>query len=213
MDSEALNDWWRLKKLDKIDVPLKHSHVLSMLDASSFPLVDLGCGTGKFLQCVEACWPDSELLGVEGSEYAVSNKLCQSSIICSDIRQWSPSRLVRSAVLIDVIEHITSPESLLEHVGGFADNIIVACPNFNHFSARISVLVGRVPFQNRPQRGGHIYWCNYNSLLNLFAVLRFSVVSERHIYTKQNWKIARKIGSFAPSLFAHEFVFHLRRSD
>lgn len=212
VDREILDSWWKSKAISVADILQKHAHVLDLLDSASYPLIDLGCGTGKFLQCVEAIGADHVVIGVEGSEYAVKNKVCRSNILCDDIRHWVPGGNVATVTLIDVIEHINNPQKLLERIAGYADNIIIACPNFNHFTARLSVLFGRVPFQNRPQRGGHVYWCNYHMLFDLFESIGFAVIKEHHLYSKHNIQLARWIGKLAPSFFAHEFVFHIRRN-
>jgi hypothetical protein len=212
MQEAALDQWWETKKSMGYAMQPKHKALLSMIGEDCFPLVDLGAGTGVFLDAVEHAYPGREAFGVELSGGAILNKVCASEIVRSGLLEWEPGhRSVKVATIIDVLEHLDNPEEVLRHVAGFAPTLVIACPNFSHFSARWAVLLGRVPFQNRLERGGHVYWCQYRGLRALFDRCGYAVAEERHLYTKHAISALRALFSLRPSLMAHEFLFKLVR--
>lgn len=60
---------------------------------------------------------------------------------------------------LDVLEHVLDPLAVLRELARVGREVVVAVPNFNSLRARIDVAAGRVPFQNRPDRG-HCFWFN-----------------------------------------------------
>ena len=205
-----LDAWWSQKLDQKYGVQWKHIAAAQLLSSDRFPMVDLGAGVGVFLKLIEERFPGVEMSGVEISETAIKNKVCFSPIAQSDLATWKPVGRVATVSLIDVVEHIADPEPLLETIAHFSDYLILACPNFNYLEARWEVLQGKIPFQNRVGRGGHVYWCQYGSLIQLFEKAGFSVIGENHIYPKNGNSFLRRIFGWWPTLFAHEFVFMLQ---
>lgn len=205
-----LDAWWSQKLDQKYGVQWKHIAAAQLLSSNHFPMVDLGAGAGVFLKLIEERFPGVAASGVEISETAIKNKMCSSPIVQGDLASWKAVGRVSTVSLIDVVEHIADPEPLLKSVASFSDYLVLACPNFNYLKARWDVLRGNVPFQNRVGRGGHVYWCQYDSLIRLFEMTGFSVIGENHIYPKNGNSILRRIFGWWPSLFAHEFVFIVR---
>jgi hypothetical protein len=202
--------WWQSKLAHSYGLQRKHTAALALIQTDDFPLVDLGAGNGIFLKALEDRYPEKPVYGVELSEVAVSQKLCKTKIEQGSILEWYPrQKSIKTVTLIDVIEHLLNPEQLLSQVTGYASQVLIACPNFNFYQARIDVMLGKIPFQNKPSRGGHVYWCQYNSLLKLFSDCKLKIAQENHIYPKNNYHLARIIGNLRPSLFACEFVFLL----
>lgn len=67
-------------------------------------------------------------------------------------------------VLLDVLEHVYDPTSLLREAARVAKkSVIISVPNFSSLPARLQTLLGRVPENNRPNKG-HIYWFNHRVL-------------------------------------------------
>lgn len=214
MKKTYVDTWWEPKLKQPYDLQPKHKAALSLLQDTDFPLVDLGAGNGVFLKAIEEKFPNKPCIGVELSRLAISQKICQSPIEEGNIIDWEPGHQeVRTVTLIDVLEHLDDPFLLLRRVANYASNVIIACPNFNFLQARIDVLLGKIPFQNKPARGGHVYWCQYDSLLKLFEECNYTVKAESHLYPKQNNPLIRKIGDLQPSIFAHEFIFLLTRRN
>lgn len=208
-----LNTWWTQKLVQNYGVQWKHIAAAQLLTKDHFPLIDLGAGTGVFLKIIEERFPEAKLEGIEISEAAIRNKVCESVIAKGDISQGAPPDWASTVSLIDVIEHIPDPEPLLRHVAKFADYILITCPNFNFVNARWDVLMGRIPFQNGVGRGGHVYWCQLDTLMAGFAKTGLSVIGSNHLYPRNKNKLFRKIFSVWPSMFAHEFVFLLKKSS
>lgn len=214
MKKTYVDTWWEPKLKQSYDLQPKHKAALSLIRETDFPLVDLGAGNGVFLKAIEEKFPDKSCYGVELSHLAVSQKICQSPIEEGNIIEWEPGHQeVRTATLIDVLEHLDDPSLLLRQVANYASIAIIACPNFNFLQARIDMLLGKIPFQNKPARGGHVYWCQYDSLLKLFAECNFRVMAEQHLYPQHHNPWIRKIGKLRPPLFAHEFIFLLSRRN
>lgn len=207
-----LDSWWKEKKDQGYCTQAKHLSVLGTLMPEDFPLVDLGTGDGTFLSLVEEAFPGQHCEGVEVSSEAIRGKKCSSRIFHSDLFHWRDSeRKFSTVTLIDVIEHLPNPEALFMQLAETATHLILACPNFSFLLARLDMLIGKIPFQNREARGGHIYWCQYSSLRRLFSQTGFEVAQEMHLFPRNNNRLLRAIFQMRPSLFAHEFVFRLRR--
>lgn len=209
MDRRYAEAWWNNKLPHGVGIQAKHRAVAELVEESSFPLVDLGAGNGCFLRLLEERYPGADISGIEFSQGAAASKVCKAPIVHADISTWSPSGGgPNTLTLIDVIEHQPDPMPLLRHLHGAAPRLIIACPNFSYLTARVDVFRGRIPFQNRPARGGHVYWCQYRALHALFLQAGYRVVRENHLYPKHKW--TRKFLSAMPALFAHEFIFLLQ---
>lgn len=212
-DQEFLNNWWKIKG-ESISLPaLKHLYVMKGIDDNSFPLCDLGSGVGVFMLLLEKTWPGRKIFGVDGSDYAVLNKCCSSQIYCADVVHWIPVDSVEMVTMIDVLEHLPDPKKALKNIKTYTNQLIIACPNFNFIKGRFEMLVGRIPFQNKVSRGGHVYWCNYFELKRLFSELSMEIVEEYHIYPREKNKLLRYFFSKWPSVFSHEFIFKLKISE
>lgn len=205
--------WWSKKIEEKYDVQPKHLAAIKYIDVNSFPLLDVGAGPGVFLGQIENGFPGANVSGIEMSQEAVKRKLCKAPIQCAEIFSWEGNATYRTVSLIDVIEHLQDPASALKKINKICTHLIVACPNFNFLGARFDMLLGRIPFQNRVGRGGHIYWCQYDSLLALFRSAGFVVRGENHLFPKNESSLLRFFLRLFPSVFAHEFVFFLEKKN
>ena len=87
-------------------------------------------------------------------------------------------------VMIDVLEHFDNPADVLRVMGQSMNEIIVVVPNFSYLKQRLQALWGTVPFQNKPQRGGHKYWFNKKSLLEVVDKAGFVIVEQNNMYPK-----------------------------
>lgn len=208
-----LNAWWVQKLGQNYGVQWKHIAAAQLLNSDHFPLVDLGAGAGVFLKLLEERFHNVRLSGVEISDAAIENKTCSSGIEKGNIEYWQPVNNISCISLIDVIEHIPDPAPLIKKVAAHCDYLLVACPNFNFIKARWDVLLGRVPFQNRVGRGGHVYWCQFGTLMAFFEKSCFSIVATNHLYPKNNNIFLRKVFEMWPSLLAHEFIYLLKKNN
>jgi len=209
-DLQYVNSWWLKKLQADYEVEQKHIAAGQLLTEASLPLVDLGAGTGVFMRLLEEKFPTGNITGVELSDLAISNKICQSPIIQQNINTWRSDSTVKTVSLIDVIEHIPDPEPLIQQLCQQTEHILIACPNFNFIKARVDILLGKIPFQNRTRRGGHVYWCQLKSLRALFDRTGLVIKQENHLYPKNYMPWIRTLLNLAPATFAHEFVFLLQ---
>lgn len=210
VSEKYFDSWWHDKLRDGYGLQHKHLAAAELLDESCFPLLDIGAGTGIFLKLLEEKKRDAGIEGLELSEQAILARSCASRIHHGDIMSWRPTAPVVTASLLDVIEHMQDPEALLRRVGSYARFVLVTCPNFNFLKARLSVLAGEIPFQNKAARGGHVFWCQHENLLEIFRATGFEVLAVNHLYPKNHLKIVKKLLSKWPGIFAHEFVFLLK---
>jgi 2-polyprenyl-3-methyl-5-hydroxy-6-metoxy-1,4-benzoquinol methylase len=114
--------------------------------------------------------------------------------------------------VVDVLEHVEDPYTFLGELKLKTEDLIIVVPNFNSYKQRLEVLIGRIPFQNKMQRGGHILWVNYKFLLSLFNQLEFEIIDTYHLYSKTGNKnsINYKIQNIFPNLFANSYGFRIR---
>ncbi len=211
MDKIYAEEWWNDKLRNGYGVQQKHLAVAELVDGRHFPLVDLGAGNGRLLQLLETAFSSADLSGVELSASAIESKECRAPITNESIMEWIPNKKPSTLTLVDVLEHLPDPLPLLKRLSEISPRLIVACPNFNFLTARLTMLSGKIPFQNKQARGGHIFWCQYNALKELYYKAGYTIVRENHLYPRHTR--LRKILSIRPSLFAHEFVFMLERSN
>lgn len=115
--------------------------------------------------------------------------------------------------MIDVLEHIENPEHFLTELTQHTNELIIVVPNFNSYKQRIEVLQGKIPFQNKIQRGGHILWVNHHFLLNLFEKCNLSIVDTYHLFSKTNDKksLSYKVQNIFPNLFANSFGYRVEK--
>ena len=92
--------------------------------------------------------------------------------------------------------------------------IIISVPNFNSLPARIQILLGLIPENNRPQKG-HIFWFNYSSLKRM---IRGDGWKQIDLCVNAIWRdyflvgtILRFLAYVWPSLFALSFIVKLER--
>jgi len=86
-------------------------------------LVDVGCGTGHYLRWCADNFPDTDLLGVEGSSHAVDHALLPGSLFLHDLRRPLEVHLPSTfnldefdlAISVEVAEHLEEE---------FADNYV-----------------------------------------------------------------------------------------
>lgn len=209
--ADIWNDLWVDKSQSSTVYWRKYEVALPLLPADPFPLVDLGCGPGFFLKTLENKVGLGDARGVELSLTGIEKRACAAPIEQGSILDWRPQGRMKTAVSIDVLEHLDRPDIFLKAVREYADTLVLCCPNFNSLRQRVQVMTGAIPFQNRPARGGHVYWCQRASLLDLFDACGWQVEREYHDYPAADRSaLARRLGSLRPALFANSFGFRLR---
>lgn len=151
-------------------IEFRHRAAYSLIRYGS--VLDVGAGDGLLLSLLRGKSSIEYLEGADISPEAV--KKCRERGI--------PARVITSAgtlpyepeafdtvVLLDVLEHVYDPVPVLQEALRVASTqVIVGVPNFSSLPARLQTLFGRVPENNRPNKG-HIYWFNNKVLEDVVA--------------------------------------------
>lgn len=126
------------------------------------PVLDIGCGDGLLLSKLKEKNITCE--GLDVSEKAI--ELCRQKNLNCNVIDLDVDELgfandhFEYVVMLDVLEHFLDPEKILKKVKKVGKNIIISVPNFSSLPARLQVLFGSVPENNRPKQG-HAFWFNF----------------------------------------------------
>jgi len=194
----------------KQTLEFRHRTALELI-SSPQTVLDIGSGDGLLLSLVQEKFPGAHVEGADISLEAIkrcTERGIHATLVESAERLPYADKSFDTVVLLDVLEHTYQPERILKEAARVARiQVIVGVPNFSSLPARLQVLMGEVPENNRPQKG-HVYWFNKNALE---SVANKSGVS---IHPK-NWhmNVQRPLRAFAPlllrawpNLFALSFV-------
>jgi len=176
------------------------------------PVLDVGCGDGWLLNALKSKSIICE--GVDLSDVAVKKCLSQGlSVTTCNIDGTLPYKdnFFEYVVLLDVLEHNYNPEALLLEAKRVSKKyVIVSVPNFSSFPARIQVMFGKVPENNKLGKG-HIFWFNHEALLNVIEKSKLSIIKK---VSNTFWpfsKLFPYISRIFPGLFALSFVVLLKK--
>ena len=191
-------------------VEFRHHAALELVQEGS--VLDIGCGDGLFLSlCREK---GIEAQGVDFSDIAVSH--CEEQGLKAQRVDISVGTLpfadkaFATVVALDVLEHVYDPVPLIAEMKRISSqDIIISVPNFSSLPARLQTLFGRVPENNRPNKG-HIYWFNYPVLR---ALLEKNGLHITILRTNTPWErvpllglVTRTLARLSPHLFALSFI-------
>ncbi|MDE2218371.1 MAG: class I SAM-dependent methyltransferase [Patescibacteria group bacterium] len=214
MDAKQFeNERWNSK-----DQGLMFRHKTSMNFIEKGSVVDLGCGDGAFLDLLKKTGIIAE--GADISERAVEKSISKGHKAVL-LKQEDGGKLpfrddqFDNAVLLDVLEHLHQPEKFLEEAARISKSVlIISTPNFNSLPARIQVLFGKEPENNKPNKG-HVYWFNYDILKNLLIQHGLEIVIFR---TNTFWEekfligyVMRFLNKLFPKLLSLSFVLKARK--
>lgn len=188
------------------NIVFRHRVALEMIGSGK--VLDIGCGDGLFLTMLE----DNKSEGIDISEEGV--KKCLDKGLKASLGDFSTGNLPFKdnefdyIVMLDVLEHLYSPEHLLKEANRVSKRyVVISVPNFNSLPARIQTFLGKVPENNTPHKG-HIYWFNFRILKKILKDNGLTIVE-----MKMNtfWGLNFLVKMF-PSLFALSFVLKAKKT-
>lgn len=191
----------------------RHKAALELI--RSEPVLDIGGGDGFFLSLLqkEKQWTELTLLDVSPVGVEKARKKGLNAQV-SDITQPLPfaDNSFSTICALDVLEHLYQPLPTLKEMARVANEIVIVVPNFNFIKDRIQVFSGKVPFQCKPQRVGHVYWFNYYILQNLIkeSNLRIETILVSHFI--RFGPVGKWFSNLNPNLFADSFAVRLIKS-
>jgi methionine biosynthesis protein MetW len=200
----------RWKENDQVLV-FRHIEALDMIKRGE-KVLDIGCGDGLLLGALQK--KGVSVSGVDISEEGVK-KCCEKGFgasmldISTEMLPFS-DKTFDTVIMLDILEHIYSPETLLkEAIRVSRQSIVISVPNFSSLPARLQVLFGKVPENNRLNKG-HIFWFTYPILLKILKQnnLKVEKMSCNTFWEKKFFigKIMKKLCRWFPTLFALSFV-------
>ena len=170
--TEFENKRWR--EGDQVFV-FRHAQALEMVEKGQ-KVLDISCGDGLLMSALSQ--KGAVVSGVDISEEGV--KKCREKGLDVSVVDITTESLpfedstFDTVIMLDILEHLYAPEKLLEEAARVSKkNIIISVPNFNSLPARLQVLFGKVPENNRPNKG-HIYWFNRDVLGSMLHTCGFT---------------------------------------
>lgn len=176
------------------------------------PVLDLGCGDGLFLF-------ELKKRGISGTGLDISDRAVEKAQAKGlDVRWFDfsakelpfPEDSFENVVLLDVLEHLYNPSSVLKEADRVSKgSVVFSVPNFNSFPARLQMLLGKVP-ENNKHRQGHIYWFSYKVMKELLreSGLEMTEMKVNSFFCRVPVlnRIMQFLAEKRPSIFALNFV-------
>lgn len=199
------------------DQPLSFRHKAATKLVKKGPVLDLGCGDGLLLRMLR---DQKNILGegVDLSEEAVRKCNAKgtkaSAADLTELPLKFRDRQFATVIMLDVLEHLYYPDNLIREARRLAsDYLVIGVPNFNSLPARLQMVFGKIPENNKPKKG-HVYWFNYQILKMMLKKhnliledLEVSSFWENKFFL--GWLI-KKMTRTWPSLWALSFVTRVR---
>lgn len=182
--SEAMTAWSQLKQTDEQHTKqfLKYQKAIDWIGNSSIKsLLDVACGTGKFIQLLNKACPWVRTLGVDTNhssvEIARKQKLnvihCDFKNILAEMKETKTTTEFDLVSLWGILEHVKNPREFLMDVSWFLSPrsyVIVCVPNSDSLAMKV---LREKCFTFCPQ---HLWYFNLGSLTKLFEECGFKRV-------------------------------------
>ncbi|MDP2649012.1 MAG: class I SAM-dependent methyltransferase [bacterium] len=222
VDTTGATEFDELRWQDKSQsIVFRHKAALSLIGAQEKKILDIGCGDGLLVRLITEKYDDARCTGVDFSHNAVAK--ARINVPKADFKVVDAvsaslpfdDNAFDVVIALDVFEHVLMPEKLLAEMKRVSKRgVIVGVPNFSSLPARLQVLLGKVPENNRPGKG-HVYWFNHYVLGDLLRSASLRIVSARMNYP---WArvplVGVAIGALLrvfPNAFALSFIIYAEK--
>ncbi len=194
----------------------RHVRAVEMVEKGQ-KVLDIACGDGLLLGALSK--KGANVSGVDLSEEGV--KKCKEKGLDAAVVDFAPEPLpfqdgtFDTVIMLDVLEHLYAPEELLQEATRVSKKyIIISVPNFGSLPARVQVLLGKVPENNRPNKG-HVYWFTYGNFMKMLRQNNLHIVDfKTNTFFENKFLLGNVTRFFArifPALFALSFVVKLEK--
>ncbi|MCO5170367.1 MAG: class I SAM-dependent methyltransferase [Planctomycetes bacterium] len=125
---------------------------VARLPAGPLRVLDVGAGRGHVARALLRARPALEVWGVEPGDDARRDLASVAAQALAALDEVPAGAGFDAALLLDVLEHVATPEALLADVvarvrpGG---RLLVSVPNVAHWSMRAALLAGEFPYAER----------------------------------------------------------------
>jgi methionine biosynthesis protein MetW len=198
-------------------IEFRHKAALSFVDYGN--VLDLGSGDGLMLSLLKD-------KGIEGRGLDISDEgvgKANSRGLVTEVYDFGSKPLpfadnsFDSVLMLDILEHLYDPGSVMREAARVSKkHVIIGVPNFSSLPARLQMLVGKVPENNRPKKG-HVYWFNIQVMASLARTEHLRIVDMRINTQAQKIPLIGFVfsilGKLFPNLFALSYVFVLEKTD
>jgi len=202
--------------------------VLSLVPSSADRILDIGCGSGVAGERLRR-ERERTIVGITYSQKEAelaATKLTQ--VICADLNTFDFSTLGEfdCVVLSHVLEHLHSPEQLLERlkcVLGPQSVVVVALPNVLCWRQRLEFLLGRWRYKDWGILDRtHLRFFDLHSSEELLELSGYEILKKKYdgpfplsrLFRRFLGPLASKLDSLlcklAPGLFSFQFVYLAR---
>jgi methionine biosynthesis protein MetW len=168
-------------------------------------VLDIGCGSGVFLQFLAQNKKDVKGFGIDVSAEAVRRareKGLNSKVVDVTEPEFQLDDIYDYIVLSEVLEHIANSEGLMLKLRKkFRRAILISIPNIGYYPYRLRLLCGSFPLQWGLHPGEHLRYWTVSDFLFWVDQLGFRV--EKVIASSGFPYLA----SWWPNLLGHQVVF------
>ena len=173
--------------LSKLDFLSTHSEALRAVPAGSV-VIDIGCGPGHLCAALHA--KGCRVIGID--QFPPADPTVFDEFCSADLNGTLPRTLhdVQTVLLLDVIEHLNSPEKFCDQLRHLAQEnlgvrVVISTGNIGFLVTRLMLLIGQFNYNKR-------------GILDLTHTRLFTFSSLRRLLKETGFVVERELGIPAP---------------
>jgi len=170
-------------------------------------VLDIGCGSGRFLDYLVHIKKELNVLGLDISKTAietgrVSGLNCEMADVSSD--KFELQGTYDYIIMAEVVEHLHNPESLmLKLKGKYRKALFVTIPNIGYYPHRVRLMTGSFPVQTVYHPAEHLLYWTVRDFKEWLQQLGYRV--DQVIASNGFPRLAK----YWPNLFGNQVIFVL----